>query len=315
MSLSIPRLTVSLALSLAAMVSGSVVACKASPAPVSTGPFDTATPGSDGGAGSGPAPDGAVAPWPDPGMKVTNEAIKVGGVTRTYVLVVPRTYDAKRRYPLVFAFHGSFGSGTQFRNFYRLERASGEDALVAYPNGALDNNEWDLESVSAKNADVALFDAVVADLDMRFSLDKARVFAAGWSNGGFFSNRLACSRSKAIKAISSLSGGAPYDAKGVLPRYKPDFVKCEADQGGVASLSIHGVDDPEVGLDSGEFSAVYWAFVNGCSGARAPTTPRPCEAYTCPAGKPVLFCPFPKIGHGIPPDAAELTWNFFKGIP
>jgi poly(3-hydroxybutyrate) depolymerase len=300
---------------LASLVIACMAACKSSPAPTSTGPFGGPPTGtSDAGVLTGPTADAASTPGPVPGAKVTSEAIKVGGVTRTYVLVVPRTYQSPRRYPLVFAFHGSFGSGAQFRDFYKLERASAEDALVAYPDGVLDNKEWDLDSIPSKNADVALFDAVVADLAGRFSVDKARVFATGWSNGGFFANRLACSRSSAVKAISSLSGGAPYDVNNVLPRYKPDFVKCP-DEGPVASMSIHGIDDPEVGLDSGEFSAIYWAFVNGCTGNRAPTTPAPCEAYACPPGKPVLFCPFPKIGHGIPPDAAELTWNFFKGIP
>ena len=258
--------------------------------------------------------DGSSTP-PPPAPKVTNEAIKVGSVTRTFVLVVPFTYDPSKKYPLVFAFHGSYGNGQQFRDFYKFESGSREAAIVVYPDGVQDNKEWDLDSIPDRNPDVALFDAMLGGLQATLSIDTARVFATGWSNGGFFANRLACSRSRSVKAIVSLSGGAPYDNQNLLPRWKPDFVKCP-NQGGVASMAIHGIDDPEVSVDSGEFSAIYWAFVNKCQDSRTSTPPAPCEAYIgCPVDKPSVFCPMPKLGHGIPPAAAEVAWNFFKTIP
>ena len=72
-----------------------------------------------GGGGDGALIDGSVDAAGSGGCGTagaatgqTTETIMVGGVARTYLRVVPATYDPMRTYPLIFAWHGRTGSAT-----------------------------------------------------------------------------------------------------------------------------------------------------------------------------------------------------------
>ena len=83
----------------------------------------------------------------------------------------------------------------------------------------------------------------------------------------------------------------------------------------VPAFITHGLSDPAVEPASGDFSASYWAYVNGCQDSRAATTPSPCMAHAgCPADKPVVYCPISGNGHGIWKDGAKESWAFFKAL-
>lgn len=304
-----------LAASLTAVaVAAILVACSsddppASPAPKTdsgaTTPDAEPSPGDDAGSGE----DAAKGPNP----KVTNESVSVGGQTRTFVLVVPETYAATKKYPLVLAFHGDGGTGASFRAYYKFETYSGEDALVAYLDGL--GQTWEIERL-APNPDVDFAMATIDAIKAKVSIDTARVFATGWSNGGFFVNRLACMKSTSIRAISSHAGGAVYesDANKPHPKYPNGFPKCPGEDK-VPAFITHGLSDPAVEPASGDFSASYWAYVNGCQDSRAATTPSPCMAHAgCPADKPVVYCPISGNGHGIWKDGAKESWAFFKAL-
>ena len=256
-------------------------------------------------------PEATAAPAPAAPRVLAGSVVTVGGA-RTYVLVQPSRpqaghASAGHAYPLVLYFHGDGGDGAGMHRGVPFERASGEAALVVYPDGR--NQTWDLETPT-DNPDVAFVEALIAHIAAQFPVDRHRIFATGYSNGGFFANVLACQRSGLIRAIASNAGGAPYHQAESWPN---QFPKCPG-QGPVAAIALHGENDNGVTLDSGRFSAEYWAYVNGCTMTEMDRTAYPeCRAYRgCAAGKEVGFCKVPGLGHWVWDRASEVSWRFFE---
>lgn len=239
--------------------------------------------------------------------RVVARTVAVGAVARHYVLVAPGHIERARAYPLVLYFHGDGGDGSGMQRSAPFESASGDAAFVAYPDGI--GRTWDLETPTG-NRDVAFMEALVADVARDFTIDRRKVFATGYSNGGFFANVLACQRSSLVRAIASNAGGAPYHQAETWPN---QFPKCPG-QGPVAMIALHGENDQGVTLDSGRFSAEYWAYVNGCNVSEMETTAYPqCRAFRgCKPGKDVVFCQVPGLSHWVWDRAASVTYEFFR---
>ena len=239
--------------------------------------------------------------------RTSQHTIEVGGKKRGYVLVEPTEIDDKRRYPLVLVFHGDGGDAAGFHKAWPFERATGKDAFLAYLDGI--NATWDLETTKS-NREVAFVEAVIAEVERGRPIDRSRLFATGYSSGGFLANVLACHRPGLLRAIASNAGGAPYNQ---LEKWPNGYPKCPG-QTPVAMLALHGERDSGVTLDSGRFSAEYWAYVNGCKTDEMETSGYgECRVYRgCPAGKAVGFCSIPPLGHWVWDQAAEASWTFFE---
>jgi polyhydroxybutyrate depolymerase len=242
-----------------------------------------------------------------PKTRTSMQTIDVDGKTRRYLLVEPSAFVPAKKYPVVLVMHGDGGEASGFHQGYSFERASGDDAILAYPDGL--GFTWDLETLS-DNRDVKLAEAIFDELAKRFPVDRSRLFATGYSSGGFLANVIACQRNGLLRAIASNAGGAPYKQAQTWPN---GYAKCPG-QAPTAMLALHGEDDYGVTLSSGRFSAEYWAYVNGCKTDEMETTGYDlCRVYRgCPAGKAVGFCPVPGLGHWVWDHAAEATWSFFQ---
>src|SRR5690606_12526669 len=72
---------------------------------------------------------------------------------------------------------------------------------------------WDTES----QQDVVFFDAMLEALTEGLCVDESRVFAAGHSAGGYFTNVLGCQRSDVLRAIAPVAGGGPFGHTGGAP--------------------------------------------------------------------------------------------------
>lgn len=239
--------------------------------------------------------------------RTSRRSVSVRGTTRTYLVVEPTEPDARKHYPLVLVLHGDGGDASGFHEGWPIEKATGKNAILAYLDG--DQRTWDLET-TVDNRDVAFAEAAVADVARDHDIDRSRVFAAGYSSGGFFANVLACHRPALLRAIASNAGGAPYNQ---LLRWPNGYPMCPG-QKPVAMLALHGEHDFSVTLDSGRFSAEYWAYVNGCNDKEMESTGyKECRLYRgCPAGKAVGFCSVPSLEHWVWSDSAEAIWTFFQ---
>lgn len=248
----------------------------------------------------------ALAPALEAAVRVTARAVEVRGKPRDYLLVEPAK-PAPGPLPLVLVLHGDGGGMNSFHRAWPFEKATQDRAYLAYLDGL--NSTWDLETIK-DNRDVAYVEATVAAIAGALPIDRSRVFAAGYSSGGFFANVLACHRPELLRAISSNAGGAPYNQP---EKWGNGYPKCPG-QKPVAALALHGEQDFTVTLDSGRFDAEYWAYVNGCNDAEMETTGySECRMYRgCPSGKNVGFCSIPPLGHWVWSEAATVSWTFFQ---
>ena len=239
--------------------------------------------------------------------RASARTLRVGGRDRRYTLVEPTSLLPERRYPLILVFHGDGGDGASFHEQWPFEKATGDEAILAYPDGV--RRTWDLETTK-DNPDELFVEAIVNEVASTRPIDRARLFATGYSSGGFLANILACHRPGYFRAIASNAGGAPFKQ---LETWSNGFPKCPG-QKPVAMLALHGGADWSVTLDSGRFSAEYWAYVNGCALDQMETTGyAECQVYRgCPTGLAVGWCSIPPLGHWVWDESAQATWTFFQ---
>jgi len=161
--------------------------------------------------------------------------INVNEYLRRFVVYIPENlaYGPDLPAPVVVMHHGSSGTGEQFLNISGWKEEADEEGFIAvFPTGAvyyvLDrgrlNTKWndfslvddvDLSiqppgypATSPWPADDVLFEnRILDDLADLIAIDTARTFAAGFSNGGGFTSRLAVELSDRIAAVGVMAGG------------------------------------------------------------------------------------------------------------
>ena len=134
--------------------------------------------------------------------------ILVGGITRTYLLYVPQSLTKNHPAPLLLVFHGGGGHDYNMPRFTGFDQlADSRGFIVAYPESV--NTHWNDTRALSRADDVGFVRALIADLERSYPIDPARVYATGISNGGFFSQRLACDLSPQIAAVASVAATMP----------------------------------------------------------------------------------------------------------
>jgi polyhydroxybutyrate depolymerase len=226
-----------------------------------------------------------------------------------YVIAVPKTYAATKKYPLVLVIHGDGGDGAGMRNYHTLDNETGEDAIVVYPSGA--GLTWDQGTPYDQNTDQQYLVALIAAVKAKYSIGKT--FGVGWSAGGFIVNIVACRRAGIFDGIVSHAGGQPYTE----PKDANGYQICAGNPTYPAFIT-NGDKDGTVDPTSGDYDAQFWAHYNGCNedpAARTDVAPSPCKTHAgCPAGKPVTYCLIPGNGHGIWSQAIPAEWAFLKAL-
>jgi polyhydroxybutyrate depolymerase len=123
------------------------------------------------------------------------------------------------------------------------EIADRENFIVVYPQGT--GNFWnDGRERAPKVDDVGFIRALMAHLEKMLTIDRRRIYAAGISNGGMMTQRLACELSDKIAAIASVAASMP---ENYSPQCRPTAT--------ISVLLIHGTDDPLVPYRGGPLSA------------------------------------------------------------
>ena len=235
------------------------------------------------------------------------KSIEVNGAKRTYLLTIPAGYDAYRAYPLVFVFHGGGGTGKNERQYFGLEEIAAGNAIFAYPDGK--GGDWDLDTKTEDNEDVAFFDALVAEIGKNACIAKSKVFATGSSMGAYFSNQLGCRRGGVLRAIAPHAGGGPFDDDDAYD--DQGHLRCAGKP--VAAMIFHGEDDDTVSLADGKLTRDHWVWANGCRDNAQPSNPSPCVTYDGCKNQ-VTWCQIPGLGHSVWSAGRQATWTFFASF-
>ncbi|HEX4887688.1 MAG TPA: alpha/beta fold hydrolase [Luteibaculaceae bacterium] len=134
------------------------------------------------------------------------------GYQRKFMVHLPDNYQPGVALPLVISLHGGSGNMVNAQGFSRLNPVADKNGfIVAWPQGigsAPPGFSWaDGRNTSADQMgidDVGFIHALIDTLKVRFQLDTQRIYACGFSNGGFMVQRLACETPERFAAMASL---------------------------------------------------------------------------------------------------------------
>ena len=277
----------------------------------------------------------AVLGWP--AGDTTGIALQFQSLTRHYDVHVPASYDGSTPVPLVLDFHGWTSDPAAQRSLSGFNALSDSVGfIVAYPEGYDPNGSqrsWNAgiccdPARAAGLDDVALARAIVADVQGQASIDPARIYATGLSNGGAMAHRIACAAADLFAAASSIA----------CPLLIEPFGDCQPVRP-VPILHFAGLTDqvvpynggqsqvfPQLILPSSPGSFAYWSQTDGCGNGPPEVVEdlgngASCQTHTaCAAGAQVGFCSIHGtlyFGHVIYSNSdglnvAQRAWSFMS---
>jgi polyhydroxybutyrate depolymerase len=154
---------------------------------------------------------------------------------------------------------------------------------------------WDLGPDDTK--DLPFVTAILDAVEQERCIDRRRIFATGFSNGGFLVNLLGCRLADRLAAVAAVSGARALDPctpAAPLP-----------------VLFFHGTADQVVPVRMTAAARAWWRSANHC-GADDETREGCRAARGCAAD--VVVCEGPQ-GHTWPVDATSRIWEFFQAHP
>ncbi len=246
--------------------------------------------------------------------------VNVNGALRTFILHLPIGYNPRNKYPLVILLHGADETSQDMARLSRFDFVADRYGFIAfYPDS--EGASWDIGTAVAQpkrstgrrdglgglgfpmpfplpggegaqgrgskqngdqSSDLAFIDEMLDKLTRTYSIDLNRIFATGYSDGGFMDFQLGCSKSRRIAAIAPVAAAMPKELS----------ARCKLSRG-VPLLMMNGTSDPVIHYRGGKVrgatfttlsiqtTAGTWAELDRCN-------PKPTQA-TLP----------PHDGHGL----------------
>ena len=190
---------------------------------------------------------------------------------RPFTLVLPNNYQSGTPAPLIIGLHGYTAESPYAQSYFALGKVADEKGiLTVYPSGSKDSNGylfWNATPAccnfeSSTVDDEAYLLSIIDSVSKDYSVDPARIYIIGHSNGGFMAHRMACNQADRIAAIVSLAGMTYSNPKSCKPTSP------------VSVLQIHGSNDAVITYTGGYlFSSAYpsarktidlWGKINEC---------------------------------------------------
>lgn len=185
------------------------------------------------------------------------------GQSRQYRVYLPNNYNSSQFFPLVIYLHSYDWTPQQGMNYtvlYEFAQSSGfllccPKGIQNWNSGIGDDDNWPTPDVN----DVGFINALIDTLNAHYSIDLYRVYACGFSNGGFMSYKLACQLSHRFAAIASVGGVM---SSSTATNFNPLHA--------VPVLQIHGTEDNSVSIGGNNYwlsvdqTLNYWIDFNHC---------------------------------------------------
>jgi poly(3-hydroxybutyrate) depolymerase len=240
---------------------------------------------------------------------------------RNYFMRLPKNYDPTKPYRLEIGGSGCGGSDTVgSEGGYAIQDQGETNAIqVALSYLASASGGACFADNFVDPPDLEYFDAVLADLEAKFCIDKANVYMHGYSSGAWETYMLGCARAGIIRGIFTSQGG--------------ERLKRPACTGPVAALLSAGAnadnDNPIGPLDPNSATAKSLDSLgsaaardeilmrNGCTSTMTKTWTGSavCQQYVdCPAAYPVIWCPI-NGGHEYASSLAAPAEALFLSLP
>jgi poly(3-hydroxybutyrate) depolymerase len=252
---------------------------------------------------------------------------------RTFWVRVPLDYDPEHAYRVVYIGQGCGGfeiANTSTLPLYKEKLGGSEQAIYVALDIPADNvnmNCYDNRDGPASQEWEAfeLFHTIV---DENYCVDNNRIYATGYSTGGWLANMWGCyfggdgaqplsdpkprrfAPKYHVRAQAAVTGGEPANQP-----------PCN---GPVAALWIHDTSDHANEISGNIAALKRVGAMNGCdTNYDSTTNQKPwhpeiplvgevCKQFTgCPANYPVVFCTTAGLGHADQPERATTAFNLF----
>ncbi|WAC14613.1 alpha/beta hydrolase family esterase [Dyadobacter pollutisoli] len=266
--------------------------------------------------------------------QLVSDSLLIEGHQR--VFVYDKSVKVKPGASLVFVMHGSGGEPMGFapRAAKLQARAEAENLVLVYPAGYKRYwNECRKASTAVANTEnlneEAFFSAMIDLFFKKYKINKAHVFATGFSGGGHMSYKLALTMPGKIKAISAIVANLPTDENMDCTPVNVPLPVMITNGTADATNPYNGGEVKTVGVTLGHVRATdqsfqYWAKLDGHTGEPTksmvpdanPNNDIAIEKYTYQKkGKPEVT--LLKVINGkheflTDIDVFEETWAFFK---
>jgi len=272
-----------------------------------------------------------------------SETISVDGVERKFMVYVPNEAKMpKTGFPVVFVFHGGFGSSLAAKNMSKMHLLGLlEGFITVYPEGMYKGWNTDIISTRAtqkKVDDVEFFNKLLDHLIEEYNVNQDMVYICGISNGGHISYYLAKKAGQRIAALAAVASGLASE-----DNYDPQFPR--------PIMVIHGTEDRFIPYSGGKgkrdsyisIDRVIEHLININYASKEAYPYDPYKGFTpsenieifyhkaMPEGEDVVFIKISGGGHTWPggggyidkilgPTSRDISanraiWNFFKDHP
>jgi hypothetical protein len=153
-----------------------------------------------------------------------NTGFATGSQTRQFHVMVPKTYDGTKAYPLVFAWHWLNASASSFISDGELESAIEQMNFIAVlPDKLTDSSgkktyqfDWPFAETWGAPAELTFLDDMFSCVNAQYKVDLSKVYGIGVSAGALWVTYVSTTdRANHFAAIESLSGGLGADPTGV----------------------------------------------------------------------------------------------------
>jgi polyhydroxybutyrate depolymerase len=223
----------------------------------------------------------------------------INGVSRTYSVHVPPTYDNSTLTPLVLDFHAMGMTSEWQRNESGYLELSDEAGFIAvWPEGQ--DNTWNVGPCCGTlpdGDDFAFVTTLVRELSNEACIDQRRIYATGFSFGGAMAYYLACQHAETFAAVAT-SG---------VDLFATSEIGCDPSRP-VTSIAFRNTQDTVIPYEGGlasppgqpdvehEFQGAVgtfktWATLNECQGEPSATDTNGCSTYaSCAADVEVTLC-------------------------
>lgn len=259
-------------------------------------------------AGGGKDAAAEAGPNPTPSTMCAGGAMGMPGSTqnltlngRNYTLHIGRSVNVNQPAPLVFSLHGLTMTPASMELMARWDPvADTEGLIIARPAGVGASNGWDLTGTK----DFDLMKAIIEDVNAKSCVDRKRIYATGFSHGGFMSFAIACKLGDIFAAVAP-NAGSGSAARGCGQRSVPVY-------------AFHGDADNVVSYSSGQSAVNSWVSHNKCTGTPSSymVMNANCQDWNmCADNGQVKLCTIPGLGHSYFRGATAAIWEFFKAHP
>ncbi|MEP6667727.1 MAG: alpha/beta hydrolase-fold protein [Chthoniobacter sp.] len=228
----------------------------------------------------------------------------ITGETRAAVVYPPSVQAKNARAPLIFVFHGH-GNDAWFSTKQFPFQELWPEAVIVCPQGLPtpsasdlhgERRGWQHQPGEVGDRDLKFFDAMLRTLRGKFRVDDQRIYAAGFSNGGFFDYILWAERGKLFAAFAPCAAALRPPLQLSTP--KPVFV-------------VAGELDERVPFVEQRKNIGTLRQINGCTGEGASWGDARATRYESSGGTPVVAFVHAG-GHAVPHAATVLITKFFR---